>query len=415
MAQNTPTNLSDSVRVQYLAQYVMGAKPARVYGAYASPVPGNMAEISKGSSVQVPFLSTLPPTRQTISTTSDIVPRQVQDATATITPTSRGDAIQDAEILYTQVYTDYLAQRSRLVGEQAEASIDLMAQDVALQGKNVYRPAARASLDAGTTTHRLTDNAFKIAQTRLQAMHTPGWVGDGVGMVSPDWFATMHPDVYYDLLLGGNVVTYGLYSNPTGAIILNNELGKLGAFRIVADPRAKVFGGAGVDNASNVATTLDGAVNELALSIVVASATNIVAGMQLTIGTEETAGTHYPDNEIVWVDDSYTAGTTIPVIGQGANGGLKFAHATGVAVRNADHAYPVVFGGPASIAKLYASNYISDAGTEMSAGDMGVMVGPKPAGNLNQWALMGWKFYGGFGLWSEGWLLRGEFSSSVQA
>src|SRR5690606_2524316 len=130
---------------------------------------------------------------------------------------------------------------------------------------------------------------------------------------------------------------------------------------------------------------------------------------------EETGSTHYPDNEIVWVDDTWTSGTTIPIIGTGANGGLKFAHATGVAVRNADHAYPVVFGGPASIAKLYASNYISDAGTEMSAGDMGVMVGPKPAGNLNQWALMGWKFYGGFGLWSEGWLLRGEFSSSVQA
>lgn len=416
MAVNTPSLLSNSVRIQYLADYMMGAKPARIYDQFATPIPGNMAELSKGSSVQVPFLGMLPPSTQTISTTTDIVPRVIKDAKATITPTSRGDAIQDAEVLFTQTYTDYIAKRVQRVGEQQMTSIDLLAQAACLTGTNVHRPAARASLDAGTTTHRLTDTVFSIVARRLMSIWAPDWVGgDMAGMNMPDQFALMHPDVYMDLLLTANILTYGTYTQASGAILLNYELGKLGAFRLVADPRAKVFGGAGADNGSAVATTLNGAVDELATSIVVASASNIAVGQQLTIGTEETANTHYPDNEIVYVDDSWTSGTTIPIIGGGPNGGLKYAHATGVAVRNADHAYPVVFGGPMSIAKLYATDYISDTGTEMSAGDMGVMVGPKPWGILNQWATVGWKFYGGYGRWAENVLLRGEFSSSVQA
>lgn len=415
MAQNTVSTLSDSVRIQYLAQYLLGTGPARIYDQFASPIPGNMAEISKGSSVQVNFLSHLPPSTQTISATVDIVPRAFEDATASITPTSRGDAIQDTELLFTQVYTDYIAQRAMRVGEQQMASVDLLAQAAALQGTNVLRPAARASLDAGTSGHRLTDTVFTLAQRRLMALHCPQWLGSGVGMTMPDWFAVMHPDVYFDLLLTANILTFGTYTQQSGAILLNHELGKLGAFRLVADPRAKVFGGAGADNASNVATTLSSAVLPLATTMVVASATNIVAGQQLTIGTEETANTHYETNEIVFVSDSYTSGTTIPILGTGPNGGFRYAHAGGDAVRNADHAYPVVFGGPASIAKLYATDYISDSGTEMSAGDMGTMVGPKPWGILNQWATMGWKFYGGYGRWSEGWILRGEYSSSVQA
>lgn len=406
----TTSTLPNSVRIQYLPDYMGGVMAGRVYDPYAQPVPGDMRELMKGSAVQVNFLSDLPPSTQTVSQSTDITPRRFIDATATITPTSRHDAVEDSELLLAiQAYTNYAAKRMEKLGKQQMESVELLAQAACLQGTNVYRAAVRASLDAGT--HRLTDTIFTIAQRKLQARHAPGWVGgENPGMTRPDWFATMHTDVYYDILLGGNVVTIG--QQQQAEILLNNVMGSLGGFRIVADPRAKVFGGAGADNASAVATTVSTAVAELDKTFAVAAATNMVVGMELTVGTEETGDTHYETNEIVQI--ASISGTDITIIGAGDNGGFRLAHAAGVAVRNADHAYPVVFGGPASIAKLYATNMLLD-GAEVSAGPYGIMVPPHSYGINHQWATAGWKFYGGYGRWNEGWLLRAEVASSVQA
>jgi hypothetical protein len=124
----------------------------------------------------------------------------------------------------------------------------------------------------------------------------------------------------------------------------------------------------------------------------------------LTIGTEETGDTHYATNEEVVVDDSYTSGTTIPVIGEGSNGGLRFDHASGAAVRNADNAYPAVFGGR-SLIKAYAPE----------TGAYGVTVGPQESGILKQFRSLGWKGYFGYGLVAENYIARSEHSSSLQA
>lgn len=137
----------------------------------------------------------------------------------------------------------------------------------------------------------------------------------------------------------------------------------------------------------------------------VASSTNVAAGQRLLIGTKETANTHFPTNEQVWVSDSYSSGTTVPIIGEGANGGLRFDHASGETVSNSDNVYPVLFGGPTSMAKAF------DAET----GEYGMVVGPEVTGRLQQFKTLGFKVYIGYGRWVESWLLRGEFSSSVDA
>jgi len=186
-------------------------------------------------------------------------------------------------------------------------------------------------------------------------------------------------------------------------IHLNFELGKIGPFRLIVSPWAKVFGAAGADNASAVATTLGAAADPLDLTITVSANTNIAAGQWLTIGTEETANTHYAGNERVKV--ASVSGTTITIIGEGPNGGLRFAHASGVAVRNADSVFTIMYGGPASLAKLYA--------TEI--GEYGQVVGPKRTGNLDQFVTLGWKFYGGYGRIAENRILRGEYSVSAEA
>ena len=237
-----------------------------------------------------------------------------------------------------------------------------------------------------------------MIDAEMQSLRTPMYPGiAGRSM----WNAVLPPSLYHDLRLGGNVVSAAIYQDKR--IVLNFELGEVGPFRLMSNPWAKIFYSAGAANASAVGTTLNGAVNALAKTVEVASAANIVVGQKLLIGTIETANTHYATNEQVKVGS--VVSTTIGVLGSGANGGLRFDHASGETVSNADNVYPAVFGGPASMAKLY----------DLSIGEFGQIVGPKVDGTLDQFKSIGWKFYGNYGRWVEPWILRGEFASSLDA
>ena len=72
--------------------------------------------------------------------------------------------------------------------------------------------------------------------------------------------------------------------------------------------------------------------------------TTSLTGKWLNIcDTVETGSTLYPKNERVKFVSADTA--TCIIIGEGANGGLRFDHATTGVVSNADSAYTIVFGG----------------------------------------------------------------------
>jgi len=92
-------------------------------------------------------------------------------------------------------------------------------------------------------------------------------------------------------------------------------------------------------------------------------------------------------------------------VGAGANGGFKFEHASGTAVRNADSVYPVLWGGPKSLAKVYATE----------VGEFGEVVGPKMSGMVDQFVSLAWKWYGDYAIVNENWLVRGEYASSLDA
>ena len=46
-------------------------------------------------------------------------------------------------------------------------------------------------------------------------------------------------------------------------------------------------------------------------------------------------------------------------------------------------------------------------------GPYGELVGPKTSGLLDQFTSLGWKWWGGFGIWVDTWLYRGEYSSRL--
>jgi hypothetical protein len=398
MAIESTQTLTNSVRARYTSDYLDAAMLERLYDQLASPIPGippGDAIRSSSTGVYVPFLADMTPGVTAISETVDVTPQSLKDALTAIVWTSRGEALQCSEKLLISAYTDYGSKRYAKVGKNMMESVDLLAMEQAVSGQWVERAAARAALNAGT--HDATDAIFGEAQADLLQQKVPGFTFDG-GQV---WSAIMHPYVFHDIREGGNVDSIGLYQDK--GIHLNFELGQVGPFRMVVSPFAKVFYGAGLAAGTDFCTTLASAASPLDKVITLTTTTSLVGKWLNICDAVETGSTLYPKNERVKFVSATSA--VCEIIGEGANGGLRFGHATTGTVSNADSAYTIVFGGPASLAKLY------DPGT----GPFGKTVGPNIRGTLEQWVDLAWKFYGGYGIIAENRLLRREVSVSFEA
>jgi N4-gp56 family major capsid protein len=387
------SNLTNARFTKYIPDYIRAAMFSRVYDALAK-APEDNADLYRSSSIIMNFLSDLEPGVTEIPENTDVSPVSFRDSTTSITPTSRYNAIEVSEKLMNQAGTNYAQERFELLGKNMMESVDLLAQAEATQGALRYAGAARTSIDAGTAAHRLTSSAFANATADLQTFKVPGWEDPKSGQ--PKWFAIMHPYAFADLRDDADITAISQYQNAS--ILLQYELGELGPFKLIVTPWAKTFWGGGAANASAIETTLNGAVNALAKTIVVASASNIDVGDRVMIGTHETGSTHYPVNETVTVTS--VVSTTIGVAGEGANGGLRFDHATGAAVSNDDNVGTVVFGGPESLTKIY----------DPAVGEYGAVVGPKTEGMLDHLYTLAWKWYGTYDLSIENRILRYEVS-----
>lgn len=398
---STVSNLSSSVRARYTPDYIKGIQNRRVYDQFCMPISKDKAFLQNASTVEVPYLSDMTISENTISETVDIAPQNLRDTRATITPTSRGDALQDSEKLLLQTYTDYGAARFEKLGNNMIATLEALCINSALTSSILMRVGTRPNLNAGTSTHNLSDKEFFKAANALKEMGCPA-VMDSDGLSVPNGFlAAMHPDAYYDLLAGGLIDDIATYQDKS--IWFNGVIGTFNGFQIQSSPFAKVFASAGADADSNTmgqSDTLSEAEDALDKIIHITTGTLSYVGRYLLVGTEETGNTFYPTNERVsWV--SGTTATTI--VGSGPNGGLKYDHPSGTEVKNNDSVYPVLFGGPNSLAKIYATE----------VGEYGEVVGPKRDGLLDQFVSLGWKWYGAYAVVNANWLVRGEYSSSL--
>jgi len=397
------SNLTNSLRTQYVADYLDRIYGQRLYDQLASPIPGITPEQAiQGATVQVDYLSSMALGTAVISQTADLTPQILYDATASSSVTSRGEALQWSENLDIQVYTDYAMRRIAKLADNALESIEVLANAAATQGAFVERAAARTSLDAGTASHRASDAFFRKMHGRLLSLKIPGFINDaGEANV---WAAIMHPYAFHDISESGNVDSIGTYQDK--GIHMNFELAQVGPFRLVVSPNAKTFFGAGVANALTCVAAMASATSPLNTSFVVSdTCVALATNVPWTIGTVETGDTHYPTNEQIMVSSAVTDTTIDVFVGTGENGGLRFAHTTADTVTNDDSVYTIVLGGPQSLYKLYAP----------SVGEFGQVVGPLTSGLAHQFSSIAWKFYGGYGRLTENLLLRGEFSTSYEA
>ena len=400
--------LSNSVHARWTDAYEDSFYNTRLYDQLSSaPIGKPMSELARGSQVNFTFISHLEPGTSAISEVNDISPQALVDATASISPTSRGEAIQSSETLFLREAMGFPDKWPVLLGENSAESVDKLASDAALQGTMFKRAAVRSSLDAGTTGHRMSENVFVEAAAQIQDLRVPMFL-DPDGALKESLLSIMSPMAYHDFRLeaSSDIVTVG--QQQQAGIILNWELARFGPFRLLVSPLSKIFYGAGAANGTSVATTLAAAVARLGTSLTVAASTNMeqVVGSDpayLFVGITETGSTHLADNERVWLT-GFT-GSTGTIIGQGPNGGFRYAHESTNTVNRSDSVHPVIFGGPQSLQKIYA----------VEIGEFGQMVGPKKDGVLDQFVTLGYKWHGQYGRIAENRLLRLEVSTSEDA
>jgi len=319
MAIQTSGNLTNAITTRYTTAYQRAAEVARLYDQLATPVSAPQFELETrrglGSTYTFNFISDMTPGTQAISEDADIALQILRDATSTITPTSRGEGMKWSQLLDLSAYTDYVAARAEVLGRNQMETVDNQAKAAALQGSLVSRAAARASLDAGTATHNWTEAGVWAAMSTAESLKCPPFVDfRGRSM----YMAIAHPDAYYDMFHGGNVVSAAIYGGLPGSVLLNGELGEVANCKLIISPSAKVFGAAGAANGTSAAYTTSAAGTALATTLGVTTGTNLSAGRFFLVGTIETGNTHYDDNERVkWISGT----TTVTLVGQGANGG----------------------------------------------------------------------------------------------
>src|SRR3989304_4758811 len=145
-------NLPNSVRTQYIENYIEAAEMARIYDQIAAPIGKDMSNLARGSSVQVDALSDMPPGTSASSEVSDIAMQALRDATLSITPTSRGEGIQCSELLLNQAYTDYGAARFGIVGKGLPSCTRPPSMTSARMGTSRTSASTRTRVSSSTTS-----------------------------------------------------------------------------------------------------------------------------------------------------------------------------------------------------------------------------------------------------------------------
>lgn len=403
--QQSTTPATNLTKAKYESEFTEAMMIRRLYDQFSIGV-NEAGQVENGnfmgSSYYKHYLSDMTPSTTAISQTSDITPQALVDATSSISPTSRADAIQWSEATELYSYTPWGSAAYKRVGSAAMETQELLAINAALQGEILVRSqSARSSMDHDTTADLFSEAALFKASAIMPGLKAAPFMGNG----RPQWMALFHSDLLYDLIEGDNIISIAQYQDKE--ILFNGEIGQsIHGFKLLADPQAKVFIGSGAAGDTAIATTLAAATAALDITATLTAGTNTIANGWLAVGTAESANTFYETNERIRSKNSYTAtSTALTLVGSGANGGFRFAHTALTAVTNKDNVYPVLFGGPSSLVKMYSSEI----------GPFAQVVGPKVSGLVDQFKSLGYKWYGGYGLAVPTALLRGEYACTLGA
>lgn len=417
MAVTGTATLSSSVVAAHLQTDFLVATAAEDRWDQFCWVPQN-GVISPGSndtatSVQIVVYKNMDLSTTTIAEDTDIEGTQLGDTSISLSVGEYGDTAQDTKRLRALARTDIPRVFQISVGRGAGRSQDALARNTFIGGSVYRRPTAtdtRILLDTTNDDMQAAGYNFMYSLVaQLRSVSAPG-IGQGSEEITQRQGAsepgTEYAAIVHDLAIGdlqecNGWVPLAYAQQPQLTGLYNGELARLAGVRFIESPLGKIYQAAGV--ASVTADSLGAAAAADATSVVVATG-GASAGDYVTLGTPETANTETTTLETALIT-SVGSTTTYTVIGAGAAGGLRYAHALAAPANVAVNVAAIpVFGGM-SVAKAYST----------LCGPKPTMVQTGPFDKLGRFVNYGWWWLGGYGRTIPTWIVRGEVAVNGKA
>jgi N4-gp56 family major capsid protein len=395
--------LSPEVKAMYDADFYIQGQSVLYWDQFAD-LKGPIMNGQRGISQNFPIIESLQPNPVVLDELIDVAPQQLRGSEVVVTLSEYGNCIEVTKFLVATAYADVYKQAAYINGYNLAESYDYIARAVFGQGSRVWminKHTARNQI-AGTTQSNDVLNVRFIELLSLVAARSAKMPLYEDGAVA----TAIHPFVFYDLMqdtTNGGLRTMSQYSHPE--LLFNGELAYWSGLRMVVTANAKGFWGAGAPQTTAVATTLATAGNPGDTTLVLASGTGVVVGSWLAIQDAAEPGNTWSDsNELFMVTGVAGANVTGFALdpGPGDAAGLRFAHAVGTAVTNANSVFPIPVFGPNSVTKA-ASDWTGPYGETVVTG---------PFDRLGRFLTFGWYGIEGYARTRNAWLFRGEVGSS---
>ncbi len=246
------SGLSTEMKTYYSDYLIDNAVPKLVHDQFGQkhPIPKN-----GGKTIEFRKYSPLPKLTTAIQegVTPDGQSLTVTNVTATIA--QYGGYVTLSDILLLTAIDNNLVQATKLLGNQAGATLDTITREVLNGGTNVVYSggvSSRSALAGGSETE--ADNCYLTVDDIKKAVRA--LKNQNANKIDDSFVAIIHPDVAYDLTNDPNwkyphqyVDTENLYSG---------EIGRIAGVRFVETTEAKIWAGAGADSRAVYSTLVLG-------------------------------------------------------------------------------------------------------------------------------------------------------------
>ena len=237
----TQDSLSPEMKTFYDMTLIDEASPKLVHDQFGQkrPIPKN-----GGKTIEFRKFSPLP--KATTPLTEGVTPAgnslTVTNITATVS--QYGDFIVQSDVLELTSIDNTIVEATKLLGNQAGATLDTVVRNVMHTGTNVtYCPkiaadgtetevTSRADLDV---TAQITVDVVNQVVAKLRAQNAP--------TINGKYVAIIHPYAAYDLMRDPEWINAHKYAQPEN--LFEGEIGEIGGVRFCQTTEAKIYAGEG--------------------------------------------------------------------------------------------------------------------------------------------------------------------------
>lgn len=247
--QTTGTStLSDEMKTFYSDYLIDNAVPKLVHDQFGQkhPIPKN-----GGKTIEFRKYSPLP--KLTTALTEGVTPdgQSLTVSTVEATVGQYGGYVTISDMLQLSAIDNNMVQATKLLGNQAGASLDTITREVLNGGTNVLYSggvSARADLVGGSAT--AADNCYLSVDDIKKAVRF--LKNQNAEKIGDSYVAIIHPDVSYDLMNDPEWKDVRTYCDPKDWY--EGEIGKIAGVRFVETTEAKIWAKAGKDKSTGTAT-----------------------------------------------------------------------------------------------------------------------------------------------------------------